>query len=432
MEERERALAELDGEMARVLHQRASTMAEEERGRADILQLAVLVANTEQSLSQLAARAEAIVQRGHRLGVEQHDVETQRATAVQRHGQLRLEYGEADRLVGSLHKEQEVLQGETAQATDDLQAVDQLILRRSEELAAVDSRLGALQSVVREEMGYGRHGTDDGTALKSCEGVHDAVAEWLTIPPGMDRAVEAVLGERVHGWFVDTPAVASRVVDFLREQSLGRGSFIPQQPRWSAEASGLWWPAIADQAGVIGRAIDLIQTDAERAAARDCLFDRVVIVESLDHALRLWERNIWSAPNGPVLVTLRGEVLDSSGVLTGGHMQEGQGLLERRREVLELEGRRQSLVTELEDHKGRREELHLQVQSLGQRARVVAESLRRAEMQDLSLRKARMKKVCNRISWIWIPVFAASLRRLSRERSSASGWNRNRDPFKRS
>lgn len=387
MAERERALGELDGEMARLLHQRASAVAEEERGRADVLQLAVLVANTEQTCVQLAARAEEIAQRRTRLAVEQREVEAQRAAAVHRHDQLRLEYGEADRLMGSLQAEQRTVQEESAQTAAELQALDQAILRRSEELAAVDSRLEALQSVVREEMGYGRQGADDGTALKSCEGVHDAVAEWLTIPPGLDRAVEAVLGERVRGWFVDTPSVAHRVVDLLRDKSLGRGSFIPQRPRWATGTAGLWWPAIADQAGVIGRAVELIHTDSERLAARDCLFDRVVFVESLDHAVGLWERNIWSAPDGPVLVTLGGEVLDPSGVLTGGQIQEGQGLFERRREVLELETRRQSLVAALEQEKTRRDTLQTQTQALVYRSRQLAESLHRAEMQDLSLRK---------------------------------------------
>ncbi|MFO0700392.1 MAG: hypothetical protein U0236_14315 [Nitrospira sp.] len=47
---------------------------------------------------------------------------------------------------------------------------------------------------MREEMGYGRQGAQQGPALKSCEGVRDAVAEWLVVPSGMERAVEAVLG----------------------------------------------------------------------------------------------------------------------------------------------------------------------------------------------------------------------------------------------
>lgn len=391
MEARERALAELDQELQGLLHQRAAAVAEEERGRQDILQLAVLVANTEQGVGQLTTRMEEITERGDRLSADQQELDAQRTAAVTRHELLRQQYGEANRLVGSLQAQQQSVQEETARVTTEIQSLDQLILRRSEELAGVDSRLEALQGVVREEMGYGRQGADEGTALKSCEGVRDALAEWLVIPPGMDRAVEAVLGERVRGWFVDEPSVAQRVIGFLQEKALGRGSFIPQHPRWSSGQTADWWPALADQAGVIGRAVDLIRTDEARTAARNCLFDRVVIVESLEAAIRLWERQSWTAPEGPTLVTLAGEVLDPSGVLTGGQIEEGHGLLERRREVLELESKHAALLVTVEEAKRRREDLQAQAHLLVQQGRQLADSLREAEMQDLSLRKDEEK-----------------------------------------
>ncbi|MBD0316078.1 MAG: chromosome segregation protein SMC [Nitrospiraceae bacterium] len=387
MEARERALTELDQELQGLLQQRAVAVEEEERGRQDILQLAVLVANTEQGIAQLVTRVAEIMERGDRLSAEQQELEAQRAAAVTRHELLCQQYGEANRLVGTLQAQRQSVLEETSRVTAELQSLDERILRRSEELAGVDSRLEALQGVVREEMGYGREGTDEGTALKSCQGVRDAVAEWLVIPPGLDRAVEAVLGERVHGWFVDEPSVARRVIGFLQEKALGRGSFIPQHPRWGSAHGADWWPAMADQPGVIGRAVDLIQTDDARTAARDCLFDRVIMVQTLDDAVELWERQSWTAPDGPILVTLSGEVLDPSGLLTGGQIQEGQGLLERRREVLELESRHTSLGGALEGDKRHREELQQQSQLLVQQGRQLADALRDAEMQDLSLRK---------------------------------------------
>jgi chromosome segregation protein len=388
---RERAVGGLEQEMERLLHQRGAAVAEEERGRGDVLQLAVLVANTEQGITQLAARMQELAERGSRLTADQADLQAQRASAVGRHDVLRQEYGEADRLVTSLRTQQAGVQEDAFRVAGEIQSLDQLILRRSEELAGVESRLEALRGVVREEMGYGRQGTDEGTALKSCEGVRDAVAEWLVIPHGMDRAVEAVLGERVRGWFVDEPSVARRVINFLQEKALGRGSFIPQHPRWGNGPSAAWWAEIAGQPGVLGRAVDLVQTDAARTAARDCLFDRVVIVDSLDQAIRLWEQHAWTAPDGPVLVTLAGEVLDASGVVTGGQVEGGQGLLERRREVVELEARQQSLVVTLEQDKQRRESLLGDSQVLAQQGRQLADALRGAEMQDLSLRKDEEK-----------------------------------------
>ncbi len=388
---RDRSLGELDEEMTRLLHQRASAVAEEERGRKDVLQLAVLVANTEQNIAQLTRRMEDLAGRGTRLSSERDELQSQRKTAIDRHEALRKEYGEADRLVSQLRTEQRTVQEEAAQATGVLQSLGQVILRRSEELAGVDSRLEALQSVVREEMGYGRQGAQQGPALKSCDGVRDAVAEWLVIPSGMERAVEAVLGERVRGWFVDEPSVGRRLVRFLQEEALGRGSFIPQCPRWEGGRARDWWSSIATQPGVVGLAVDLIQTDVVRTAARDSLFDRVVIVRSLDQAMQVWERHVWSAPNGPILVTLDGEVVDASGIVTGGQVQGTPGLLERRREVIDLEARRHVLVTELDQNKQQRDMVFAQLQSLTQRDRQLGDALRDAEMQNLSLRKDEEK-----------------------------------------
>lgn len=385
---RERAVGEIDCELERLLHQRVSTVAEEERGRADILQLAVLVANTEQGAAQATARLHDLAERSERLASERADLQRQRESAVVRHDALRRESGEAGRLATSLREEQQAVQAEMTRVAAELHSLDQAILRKSEDLAAAESRLQALQAMVREEMGYGRQGGDDGTALKSCDGVRDAIAEWLHVPPGLDRAVQAVLGERVRGWFVDDPAAARRAIGFLQEKALGRGTFLPHRPRWDEQLhERTWWPLIADRAGVIGRAVDLVHTDASRTAARDYLFDRVVFVETLEQAVRLWEQQAWTAPNGPILVTVAGEVLDASGLIIGGHAAAGQGLLERRREVLELETTRQETVGSLEGDKRRRGELAAAAQRLTQRDRDLADALRESEMQDLSLRK---------------------------------------------
>lgn len=384
---RVQALEELDQELMRLVGQRAAAVAEEERGRKDVLQLAVLVANTEQAISQLARRMEDLVGRGARLTAEREELGGQRMTAIERHESLRNEYGEADRRVSELRAELRAVQEEAAQAAGSLQSLDQVILRRSEELAGVDSRLEALQSVVREEMGYGRQGVQQGPALKSCEGVRDAVAEWLIVPSGMERAVEAVLGERVRGWFVDEPSVGKRLIRFLQQETLGRGSFIPQRPRWDGASTPSWWATIAAEPGVVGRAVDLVQADAAQTAARNVLFDRVVIIRSLDQALQLWERSEWGAPHGPILVTLDGEVVDASGIVTGGQVQSTPGLLERRREVIDLEAKRESFVTELDQSKQQRDMVVAQIQILTQRDRQLGDALREAEMQNLSLRK---------------------------------------------
>jgi chromosome segregation protein len=386
--EREQVFAALDREMKELIHQRTAALAEEERGRLDILNLAVVVANTEQTLVQLAARIQETSDREDRLAHEQEDFRLQHVTATDKQQALQQASHDAERLVADLRRQQQTVEKESEHISSELSEVDLLLFRQSEELAAVGSHLRALQGMLQEEMGYGRRGDEGATALKACTGVHDAIAEWLVVPPGWDRAVEAILGERVKGWFVDSPSAAYEAIEFLKEKDLGRGTFIPQQPRWTIrDTASPWWSAMEGRPGVVGRAVDLIQAEGRRETARDYLFDRIVFVETLNDATVLWEQQPYAAPDGPILVTRAGEILDASGVLTGGQASATGGLLQRRREVLHLETQSLSLAGYVEEGKQRRERLLVQGQELRERSRQLGEALHDAEMQGLSLRK---------------------------------------------
>ncbi len=387
--EREQAFASLEQEMKELIQQRAGALAEEERGRRDVLNLAVLVANTEQTVVQLAVRIQEAADREVRLAREREDFRLQHVAATDKRQSLQQACHEAEQLVADLRRQRQGVEEESERVSAESVEADQLVFRQSEELAAVDSHLRALQGVLQEDMGYGRRGDEESTALKACNGVRDAIAEWLVVPPGWDRAVEAILGERVRGWFVDNPAAACEAIEFLKEKDLGRGTFIPQQPRWTTRdtASHQWWAALEGRPGVVGRAVDLIPVQSEREAARDYLFDRIVFVDTLKDAMALWEQQPFAAPDGPLLVTRAGEVLDAAGVITGGQASATGGLLQRRREVLHLDAQRVSLAGCVEEGKQRRERLLVQGQELREQSRQLAESLRDAEMQGLSLRK---------------------------------------------
>ena len=387
--EREQVFTTLDREMKELVQQRTTTLAEEERGRGDVLGLAVLVANTEQALVQLATRIQEAAAREDRSARERENFQLQHVTATDKRQGLQQACHDAERLVADLRLQQQEVEEKSGQVSVELAEVDQLVFRQSEELAAVDSHFKALQGVLQEDMGYGRRGDEESTALKGCTGVRDAIAEWLAVPPGWDRAVEVILGERVRGWFVDSPAAACEAIEFLKGKDLGRGTFIPQQPRWTTRdtASHPWWPALEGHPGVVGRAVDLIHVVGQHETARDYLFDRIVLVDTLKDATALWEQQSFSAPDGPIFVTSAGEILDAAGVITGGQAGASGGLLQRRREVLHLEAQSVSLTVSVEEGKQRRERLLAQGQELREQSRQLAESLRNAEMQGLSLQK---------------------------------------------
>lgn len=387
LREREAVLAGLDRDVSALMHQRAAALQEEERGRRDVLNLAVLVANTEQSLSQLALRVEELAARDGRLIREREECQAQHDATIGKRQELQQARADVTSAVSEGRKRQLELERESEETSAALTDLDQRLLRQSEDLAATDSHLRTLQSLLQEEMGYGRSGEEEATALKACAGVQEAVAEWLTVPAGLDRAVEAWLGERVRGWLVESPTSASEAVAFLKGKDLGRGTFIPQSLRWTTPGDPAWWPALAGQAGIVGRAVDLIAVEGHGVSARDYLFDAVVFVETLEDAVRLWHRAIELTLGSPTFVTKTGDILEAAGVITGGQTGSAGGLLQRRREVSELKARCTSLATAVEEGRLQREQLLEKGQSLRDESRRVADALRDAEMRQLSLQK---------------------------------------------
>ena len=386
----EQSFNALDRAVQQLASQRTAAVAEEERGRLDILNLVVLVANTEQGLGQMGTRLEDTVLREERASRDREELERVLAVLSDQQEALvnqRVEVGER---IASLTDRRKEIQWALDRTAECMAELEQQVTRQSAGLAATDSRLQAIQGVVREEMGYGREGEEEGTALRACEGVRDAVAEWLEIPPGLDRAVEAILGERVRGWLVEEPAAACRAVEFLKGKELGRGAFIPRQLRWDEQRGTVaqdWWSGLAQEAGVVGRAVDLIGTRDGAHTALSYFFDGVVLVDRLDLALSLWEGHQWTAPDGPTLVTLTGEVVDAAGVITGGAGSASGGLLQRRREVLDLQTQREALGAALEESRRLREEAIVQAAALREDEQRTAQALREAEMLELSVQK---------------------------------------------
>ncbi|HPV82729.1 MAG TPA: hypothetical protein PK866_06370, partial [Nitrospira sp.] len=388
--EQEAQFQQADVEAKALAEHRAAAVGEEERARKDVLNLAVLVANTEQNLAQVTARQQETTARAERVSREQEQMVAQVAGLDEQRELLAAQREEASQRIQGLMAERQAAIERIEGLGGQITGLDRYIVRLSEDVAAVESRLGALQGVVREEMGYGREGEEEGTALKTCDGVREALAEWLVIPPGLDRAVETILGERVRGWLVDQPSAASRAVEFLKGKELGRGAFIPQQIRWATEQtedSSAWWPALSGQPGVVGRAVDVIRAEGASASTLSYLFDGIVIVESLAVALQLWEQHQWPAPAGPTYVTLSGETLDAAGVMTGGGTSAGAGLLQRRREVLELEARRTEAVQALELARVAREEAASALGLGREEEQQLGRAIREAEMLELSLQK---------------------------------------------
>ena len=163
------------------------------------------------------------------------------------------------------------------------------------------------------------------------QGVCGVVAELVTTDTEYEIAIEVALGSAIQNVITETAEDAQGGIAFLKKHRAGRVTFLPldilRGRRFNDEA-------LLDQPGVIGIAEELIDYDPKYETAMRHLLGNTLVIEDLDAAVLLTRRFHPSAR----LVTLDGEVINTSGAITGGQTnQKTSGLLSRARELEVLE-----------------------------------------------------------------------------------------------
>ncbi len=275
-------------------------------------------------------------------------------------------YKEASGNLESLRQMRLELADRTNQLMEELNALRQNLKREEEELAAIrenltlrKSRLASLEQLQKNFEGY-QEGTRSVLLRKQREGrdgIMGTVADLVESPPEYEEAVSAVLGEKLQYVIVKTAAEGVEGVEYLRTQSAGRSSFVPLQPRhYSGDDQ-----VIPQREGVLGPLSRFVSLKSEYQHLSDFLFGDVLLVSDLHKALDIWSSN----GHRKTLVTLRGEVVDPTGVISGGHpAASNQTLLSMKREIRELADLIAYLEGDLREKEALRTELALRVEGL--------------------------------------------------------------------
>jgi chromosome segregation protein len=287
---------------------------------------------------------------------------------------------------------------------------------RAEELkgraAVMAERLAALDELERQRAGFSE---GVGDLLGGAGGVaaRGVVGDRLDVPRGLEKAIEATLGELLEGVVVDGDDAAARGIGYLRTSARGRVSFVAEEvgPS-SAEETGGPGEA-ARQPGVIGRLADRIAGAPPGPIAR--ILSRTLLVEDLDRALDLRRSHPAFA-----YVTPQGDIVRLDGAITGGDGRALQHwLLARRAErediARQISGVEAARATAEADLIGLREERAGAALRLEAAAACVQEGSRAAFENDLRMQQARAE--LDRIDRT-LPLLLGEQARLERELQS--------------
>jgi len=175
------------------------------------------------------------------------------------------------------------------------------------------------------------------------------VADHIEVPVEYERAVEAVLGEKLQYVVVKNQEDGVRAIDYLKQSDLGRGTFVPlggrnyhhQVPQTKHLETAV-------------RLLDCVQVHDEFKAVMDNLLGNVLLIPNLNTGVSLWSQNGFRGS----FVTPDGDIINSYGILTGGSRnKEERSLLANKREIIELKEEILQLLRRLEDSEEARKEV---------------------------------------------------------------------------
>jgi chromosome segregation protein len=170
-------------------------------------------------------------------------------------------------------------------------------------------------------------------------GIFGVIGELIETDASYERAVEAVLGDRIQSIVVRDQADGLSALQYLKDSREGRGAFVPVTLRTREEL-----PPYGAEDGVIAPLTDVVRVPQECGDLVRGLLGSTLLVRDLPCALKLWNCNgVWSS-----YVTLDGDVITADGILAGGAQEQGESrVLAVKREIRELEEEMARLSGEL-------------------------------------------------------------------------------------
>ncbi len=217
----------------------------------------------------------------------------------------------------------------------------------STDLRVKESKLKFLSDMEREKEGYIRSvkslllDCDKDANLK--KGMHGVLANILTVPKEYETAIEMTLGQTLQNIVTDTEEDAKKLIEHLRKNNLGRASFLPIA---SVKGKKIDRLIKNNLSGVIGIAADLVKVNKKYEGIILNLLGRTVIVDNMETAIILARQNSY----GFRIVTLKGDVVNSSGAITGGSTTvKTNNIIGRTSQIQELEKEIKILNKKIED-----------------------------------------------------------------------------------
>jgi chromosome segregation protein len=359
------------------LNDHEQSLANEKNALVDLL---TRLAHLKNQVLDLNRRSEELLRRQEKLAGGR--MEAEKKAEELRHHMVQQSLQLTDRRKAKNQVEQE--REEKITRLKDLQAslaaFQEELQRQRERLNRDHSRLNSLLELQKNFEGY-QEGVRAILLKRQAQGMDQngicgLVEDIVETDPRYECVVESVLGEKLQHFIVQNHEESLKAIEYLKAQGSGRSGFIPLRlkpnPLPSPGSSGN---------GRVTPLLDVVKVKEEFAPLAEYLFGDVWIIPTLREAIDLWNQDgIWK-----ILVTLDGEVLYPSGVVTGGSKEQAaSGTFHRKREIRDLNQSTEELKRKVSSLEGKQEELAGDIKRLETAVEELTRNLHQEELRIVS------------------------------------------------
>lgn len=254
------------------------------------------------------------------------------------------------------------IQEKRQEANEKIKQYDTILRNLEQEERMKSSRLKFLIETEKEKEGYTRSvkalllDCDKNAELK--KGMYGALSSLIRTPKEYETAIEMALGASLQNIVTENEDDAKKLVEHLRKNNLGRATFLP-----IASVSGKKLEKLNEKGidGVIGIASDLVKVDKKYENIILSLLGRTVIVDDMENAIKLAKLNKYTFK----IVTLKGDIINPSGGITGGSVQaKTVNILGRAREIEDLEKELKQIKKKIEDEQNKKDEYEKSIEQV--------------------------------------------------------------------
>ena len=175
------------------------------------------------------------------------------------------------------------------------------------------------------------------------KGIYNTVGKLLTFDDIYMSAIETTLGASLNYLVVDNEASVKQAINYLKEQRLGRATFLPLniiKPKYLESSVE---ETLKNTSGFVDTAINLVKYDSAYDNIMQNLLANTIVVKDIDALNNIAKRLNYKYK----VVSLDGDISYAGGSISGGAKKNSNSILKDRYELTKLETNKVNLETSI-------------------------------------------------------------------------------------